>query len=179
MLCDECGKREATVHIVQIGPEGRMERNLCEHCAMNASDLFYVPSEEKKNMPANEFLQSVFRSLQAGKTEREEPTLTCSNCGMSYEEFQKSGRIGCSECYRTFQKQLEPILRRIHGGSLHGGRVPRYAGENIKEAQHEILHLRAKLQEAIEQEAYERAAEYRDLIREMEKRMKEERQHGA
>ena len=29
MICDDCGKKEAVVHIVQIGPNGRVEKNLC------------------------------------------------------------------------------------------------------------------------------------------------------
>ena len=39
MLCDDCGRREAVVHITQIGPDGRTEKNLCEECAAGYGDF--------------------------------------------------------------------------------------------------------------------------------------------
>ena len=46
------------------------------------------------------------------------------------------------------------------------------------ELQHEIVQLRAGLQQAIASEAYEKAAEYRDRIRELEQKLKEEQHDG-
>ena len=40
MLCDDCGRNEAVVHITQIGPDGRIEKNLCEKCAAAYGNLF-------------------------------------------------------------------------------------------------------------------------------------------
>ena len=178
MLCDECGKKEATVHIMQIGPDGRMERNLCEEYAAGFGKWLYEPMQDKKDVTANEFLQNIFRGTQGRKQEIDETELSCPYCGMRYEDFQKVGILGCPQCYTAFRKQLEPILRRVHGLSIHNGKLPYQHACGTMELQHEIVRLRAKLQQAIEQEAYEQAAEYRDLLRELEQREKEEHRHG-
>ncbi len=48
MLCEECGKNEAHVHIVQVGPDGRIEKNLCEECALRYSgSMFGAPKKQK------------------------------------------------------------------------------------------------------------------------------------
>ena len=177
MLCDECGKREANVHIMQIGPDGRMERNLCEHCAtLTYGDWIDGPSKAKKEVSPNEFLQSAFRGAQKEEPQGSE-TLSCPVCGMTYEEVKKTGRMGCDECYRAFRAQMEPFIRRVHGGNLHKGKIPRRTGRAMG-MQQEIVNLRARLQQAVSQEAYEQAAEYRDKIRELERRLREEGRHG-
>ncbi len=172
MLCDECGRNEAVIHIVQAGPNGRTEHNLCEECARHYSN-FLVPTEQG-NVSINDFLKGVFRtdgnpSPSEELPEREEDqaesdVLACPNCGMRYEDFRETGKIGCSVCYETFRRELFPILRRIHGASVHRGKVPRRSGSAIERRQH-IARLRSELQQAIDQEEYERAAELRDEIR--------------
>jgi len=178
MLCDECGKREAIVHIMQIGPDGRMERNLCEQCAGGIEKWIGEPLQGRKDVAANEFLQNIFRGTQEQKPAEEEPVLSCPYCGMSYADFQKNGKLGCPQCYTVYRKQLEPILRRVHGLSIHNGKIPSEHRQSTVEFQHEIVQLRAKLQKAVEQEEYEKAAEYRDILKAMEQRRREERPNG-
>ena len=89
---------------------------------------------------------------------------------MSYRDFQQTGKIGCAECYRTFRPQLEPLLRRIHGSSVHRGKIPHRTGGTL-ELKHEIGMLRQQLQESVAQEEFEKAAEYRDKIRALEKEL--------
>jgi len=43
------------------------------------------------------------------------PGCVCETCGMSYEEFKKVGKLGCSNCYKTYGDRLVPLLRRLHG----------------------------------------------------------------
>lgn len=89
---------------------------------------------------------------------------------MSYRDFQQSGKIGCADCYQTFRPQLEPLLRRIHGSSVHRGKIPHRSGGTL-ELKHEIGLLRQQLQESVAHEEYEKAAEYRDKIRALEKEL--------
>lgn len=178
MLCDECGKREATVHIMQIGTNGRMERNLCEVCAGNFTKWVGEPLQGKKDVAANEFMQNIFRGTQERKQTATDEGLSCPYCGMLYADFQKEGILGCPQCYTVFQKQLEPILRRMHGLSIHNGKIPYQHPQDSLNLQYEIVQLRAKLQEAVEQEAYEKAAEYRDILKEMEQKKREADSHG-
>ena len=100
---------------------------------------------------------------------------------MSYRDFQQTGKIGCSVCYDTFRTQLEPLLRRVHGSSVHSGKIPHRTGGRL-ETKHEIEVLRAALKESVEKEAYEQAAEYRDQIRALERKLLQqegEERHAA
>lgn len=165
MKCDNCGEREARVHVVQIGPEGRREENLCEECAANYGLGAAAPS---RHDTVNDFLRGLFQS--SGTNARE---LVCPKCGMSFQDFQQTGKIGCAACYDAFRYQLEPLLRRIHGSSTHAGKIPHRSGKKL-EAKATIESLRGKLQEAVRLEEYEKAAELRDQIREWEKRLTEQ-----
>ena len=174
MLCDDCGHHEAVVHIVQIGPQGRVEKNLCEKCAAGYGELM-PESQPRKNMSVDDFLRGMFRQpAEQGEKPKEregEPlVLTCPNCGMSYEDFQQTGKIGCSVCYGTFRRQLEPLLRRIHGTSTHSGKIPRRSGGTL-ELKQEIKRLRAELKEKVAQEEYEEAARLRDEVRALEQKL--------
>jgi protein arginine kinase activator len=88
---------------------------------------------------------------------------------MTFDEFARQGRFGCGACYATFRQRLEPIMRKIHGASLHRGRNPGMItaeGETnqalpIKEEE----RLDSELKKAIESEDFERAAELRDKLK--------------
>ena len=101
----------------------------------------------------------------------------CPNCGMTYRDFAHTGKIGCSVCYDTFRAQLAPLLKRIHGSSTHSGKIPRRSG-GVLVVRHEIALLKEQLAEAVQGEAYEKAAEYRDKIRALEKKIAEEEKGG-
>lgn len=172
MLCDECGRNNAVVHIVQIGPNGRTEKNLCRQCAakygryLNNALQGDVHSEE----PGDDFLKGIFSDEQEVETPVNGEELVCPNCGMSYRDFQKTGKIGCATCYATFRRQLRPLLRRIHGSSAHRGKIPHRAGGTI-ELKQEIVALQQKLKDAVADEAFEKAAEYRDRIRSLKEQL--------
>ena len=93
--------------------------------------------------------------------------LTCPSCGIKYMEFKAEGRLGCPQDYRVFQKALEPLLQRIHRAMRHVGKIPPHASRNAA-VQAELMELRQQLRAAVETEAYEEAARFRDLIRRKE-----------
>ena len=64
-------------------------------------------------------------SAMAGKlqeTDEEMPDIVCPKCGETYAEFQKTGMLGCAECYQAFRKELAPVIARVQGRSQHAGR---------------------------------------------------------
>lgn len=71
--------------------------------------------------------------------------------------------MGCASDYALFQDMLEPLLERIHRATEHTGKRPR-AGQ----LRAEIEQLRQHLEEAVSTENYEKAAQLRDRIRQME-----------
>ncbi|HMC12240.1 MAG TPA: UvrB/UvrC motif-containing protein, partial [Pirellulaceae bacterium] len=62
-----------------------------------------------------------------------------------------------------------PLVANIHGETQHVGKRPRgHAGGT--DEQTELIRLRREMDEAKQKEHYERAAQIRDKIRELEKR---------
>ena len=92
----------------------------------------------------------------------------CPRCGGSLQDFRESGRLGCPECYRSFEVPLRDLLRRLHGSTHHVGE--RYAehGPPPAEVKVESAELREQLRLAVETENFELAAELRDRLRVME-----------
>src|ERR1051325_3908863 len=47
--------------------------------------------------------------------------LRCPECGSTLRDFRDSGRLGCDQCYVSFDVHLRDLLRRLHGSSQHVG----------------------------------------------------------
>ena len=176
MLCDDCHQNEACIHITQISPEGKLDKNLCEECAAKYRNFMAQP--DAKNFTVNDFLKGIFGKPQEEKEVRAAVGLVCPNCGMTYQDFAHTGKIGCSVCYDTFRAQLAPLLKRIHGSSAHSGKIPKRAGGALV-TRHEVEVLKEALAAAVQREEYEKAAEYRDKIRALEKQLAEEEKEGS
>ena len=174
MLCDVCGKNEASIHYKQIAKNKVSELHLCEACAEEKGIFTFGPSSHFEGFHFE--LADLLAGL-AGLAAPEEITgegvFRCQNCGLSYDDFRKTGRFGCGECYSTFQKNIEPLLKKIHGSNRHLGRYPRKISEKAKE-QTELGRLRRELEQAIQTEEFEKAAQLRDRIRALEKELKKQ-----
>ena len=169
MLCDICGKNPATVHLTEILDSQMNELHLCEECAREKS----VQMEQQFGLS----------DLLAGLAEFEKPTketeaisVKCANCGLTYSDFKKIGRLGCGECYNAFKKYLGPLLKRIHGSNQHVGKSPFKAAVKVSKKKGDLQELRARLQKVIEMEAFEEAARIRDQIKELERRSADEKE---
>jgi protein arginine kinase activator len=164
MLCDLCGKNQATVHLTEIIDDQMTELHLCEECARQKS----VQMEQQFGLAD---LLAGLAEL-GGKTVEEKESverIKCSNCELTYDDFKKVGRLGCSECYTAFKKYLLPLLKKIHGSSRHLGKLPKVRAAAEKKTS-QLDELRHRLQVAIEREEFEEAANIRDEIKELEKR---------
>lgn len=172
MLCDDCKKNEAVVFMTQICGKSKTEKHLCEECAKKYGEMLLGG----EGFSVNDFLAGIFNQ---GQDEHElqkalaQTADKCPNCGMSYRDFARTGKIGCSECYTAFHKILQPLLRRIHGSSLHIGKIPKRTGSEIAIKQ-KINRLRKDLQRCIDKEEYEQAAKHRDEIKRLEQEFKAE-----
>lgn len=163
MLCQNCQKREANVHLTKIVNGEIVKFYLCEQCAKSSPEFNIVLSPGI--IP--HFLQSLFNFTNPQQNLLEE---TCPQCGRRLSEITKAGKLGCSGCYDKFQSELEPILRNIHGGGHHVGKIPARKGASIREKV-EVQKLKDKLQQLILKEEFEAAAIVRDQIRELEQKM--------
>lgn len=162
MLCQECNKNQATTHIKTIINGELKEYMLCSECAqkMGYGNLF-------SGFGLN--LDSFLGSLLGENAAREIPAnvVRCKRCGSSFTDIAKSGKVGCADCYTTFYDRMIPSIQRIHGNTTHAGKVPSSAGEEVKR-KNRLEKARTELAQAIQSQEFEKAAELRDLIKELE-----------
>lgn len=92
----------------------------------------------------------------------------CPVCSHTWNDFRRTGRFGCSECYNTFRQSAAATIRQIHSTTTHRGKIPANASEGLLRKR-EYEQLKQKLQEAVKTEDYESAAKLHKQIREMEK----------
>jgi protein arginine kinase activator len=90
----------------------------------------------------------------------------CGECGLSFQEFSRTGRLGCGHCYEAFRASMQELLRRIHGNTRHSGRRPRNAPKPARTSKARSMRkLKAELDRAVAEEDFEKAARLRDEIR--------------
>lgn len=162
MLCDICGKKEASVHLTEIINDQMTKLNLCEDCAREKG------AEMEEHFGLSELLAGL---TDMGTAMEPEVAITtkCPNCGLTYQNFRKIGRLGCGECYDAFKKELAPLLKRIHGADRHIGKVPLKSGKSIKDTR-TLQDLKIQLEKAIQMEEFEEAAKLRDKIKDLEQK---------
>jgi protein arginine kinase activator len=165
LLCQECEKRTATVHLTKIINGEKEVFHLCEQCAGEKGDFGFTA-------PTPFSIQNLLTGLLSmepalGQTPGFQVKVQCENCGLTYAQFGQIGRFGCSSCYSTFKDRLLPVFRRIHGSAQHVGKVPHRTGGIIK-VRRDIDVLRRDLQACITREEFEEAARIRDEIRKLE-----------
>ena len=93
--------------------------------------------------------------------------LECPTCGFTQADFKKTGRLGCSTCYTVFAEPLEGMLKQMHKGTQHVGKVPKALRAKL-DITKQRDSLAEQLQKAIETENYEEAARLRDQLKELE-----------
>jgi protein arginine kinase activator len=166
MICQECGKRPATLHFTKIVNGEKTEFHICESCARERGEM--IPGTAG-GFSIHNLLSGLldFEPSGAGKTNK--PTAPrCESCGLTYTQFSKLGRFGCSECYKYFEDRLDPLFKRVHGNTVHVGKVPKRTGGRIQQKR-EIERLKKELVLRVEQEDFESAARIRDQIKELER----------
>ncbi len=171
MKCAYCS-RPATIHITEIINGTAKEVHLCEEHARR-----YIAGEtegfEEASQPQGsgsikpkEHLQMLAAKPSEGELARLDKR-SCPACGITFREFRRSGRLGCANDYEVFKEELVPLLENIHGAAQHCGKAPQRAPQTVLRTS-ELLKLRKQLRDAVEREDYEKAAELRDRIRELE-----------
>lgn len=163
MLCNVCKENEATVHLTQM-IEGKIKKvDLCETCSKSKG----------VDDPTGFSLADLLLGL--GAAQESEPAvagsdLSCPQCGHTQADFKKSGRLGCPRCYEVFREGLEGLLKSMHKGTKHVGKVPLSLQEN-RTMKERLKALQGKLEAAVSREDFESAAMLRDEIRQTHDRL--------
>lgn len=159
MKCQHCHENDANTHIKRVINGNKEEMYLCEECAKElgvmdefAFEPFTMDSFFGNLLGAG---ASAFNSL-AGIDR-------CTTCGSSFNDIIKTGKVGCSDCYKKFDDKLQPSIEKLHGKSKHIGKFVTYDEDNS--AVNELDSLKSELKLAIQEQRFEDAAVIRDKIK--------------
>jgi protein arginine kinase activator len=155
MLCMFCKQNPAKVHLTQIVGDKIQKVDLCEECA----------KQKGVNDPAGFSLADLLLGLGASQEMAQSGgEVKCANCGFTQADFKKAGRLGCSQCYATFAEGLEGLLKSMHKGTKHVGKVP-VALRQSRDLNERLKTLQKRLDKAVTSEDFEEAASLRDEIK--------------
>ena len=157
MKCDNCGRNEATVKYSENINGVKRNLNLCHEC----SEKLGI-NKMSFNIPIgiSDFFGGFFDDFE---TDGFEPFLAqarnikCNNCGITFDDIINTGKLGCGECYETFESKIAPLMREIQGSNKHEGRLGKSKNTNLDfsnkiesdKENDEILELKEQLKKAI------------------------------
>ena len=111
---------------------------------------------------------NLFGSLFAAPSLRDPDELErCRSCQKSFREIVQSGIVGCPECYIQFYDRLQPSIQRVHGKTVHVGKIAAGGSPSMRKKR-ELAQLKEELTKALASQEYERCAQLRDQIKELE-----------
>ncbi len=154
MKCEICGVHEATIHLTEVVDDEIRKIHLCAECAA------------QKGVTAESGFGLADLLLGVSGSRRKAAGAVCPRCGMTEEDFRRGGRLGCAECYEVFAESVAVLVKGMHHGDRHVGKVPPQYGELRKRRR--LESLKRRLDGLVQAEAYEEAARVRDEIRLLE-----------
>jgi len=164
MICDLCKKNEAVMHYTEVRDSRNTEYNLCRECAELKG---LAKSLNLALSSLGDMLAGVIRDVITEQDDQK--TVNCPKCGLALIEFKKLGRLGCPNCYQVFGSNLQILVKQIHGADRHLGKsAPKSVENMILPSISRVEQLRQDLQTAVMKEEYEKAANLRDKIRQLE-----------
>jgi len=159
MICSVCQKNEAKVHVTQIVDDKMQKVDLCEECSKAKGVT------DPKGFSLADLLLGLGASQEVETRSVAKPgETTCPGCGLTQSEFKKSVRFGCPQCYTAFGEGLPGMLKTMHKGLRHVGKVPT-ALKPRRDPADLLKALNRRLEKAVESENFEEAAQLRDAIR--------------
>ena len=116
MTCNLCKKMPAMFHtfVAQLG----RSVPVCPHCLPHAGASIKVSTHgmgiPSIRMAAQPSIEDEFMNMFKTRSER----VCCDTCGHDLIDLQRTTKLGCSDCYTAFEKQLAPMINSIHGGDV-------------------------------------------------------------
>lgn len=182
MDCQSCGKKDALIHLTEITGGEVVNVWLCPACARERQisaqdheesdgDLFGETGVPRPIASGDDELLAAFLGMDRKFLSADTPAenLICPKCGFSLEQFRRTSRLGCPDCYRAFEPNIRALLSRFHGRTVHLGKMPdsNLAGQNPLA---EVTRARVALEKAVAAEDFEEAAGLRDYLKELQDR---------
>jgi protein arginine kinase activator len=172
-LCQSCQQRPAVVEFIQVMGDVRREVSLCRECAMSHGMAAQFTAFQQLSQ---QILEQMNQAEEFQPESPEANVAPCANCGLSFEEFVRTGLLGCPQCYTNFGDVLTKVLRRLHGVTHMESATPVEGHKNHVKSEHaappheeEVKRsreeLEIKIQVALLEENYELAAQLRDQLK--------------
>lgn len=163
MLCEECGKREATVTIMKKYNGYTTIRHLCSSCSVHDGDGYAPSGDDFFDTPMFDMptFGGLFSGFYGSQIPRKREEAACPICGMTESQFRKSGYLGCSECYKTFAPTVLSAVKRMQGDVCHVGKIPPGVKDGVRI---EYERLQKEIESAIDADEYEKAELIKDRM---------------
>lgn len=185
MKCDKCGK-EASVSMKVIFNGNSHNINLCSDCMKKyadipeGSDLGKISSQNisfnpkdlegllQKFIPSLEEVIDGFYEYKYNQANKDLSYIlnvdekSCPYCGNLRSNI-RNGVFGCAYCYKLDKDLTDKVLKTYNNLSEYKGSYPR-AEREFKEVADEIKNLSQRLNESVETEDYELAADLKEKI---------------
>lgn len=163
MVCDFCHEREAVIFLEQVSGDGSKRKIcMCKECAIERG-----VSSDPKNIESS--IGSLFSELaEITKRLKADAERLCPVCGTSVGKLRKTFLAGCPECYAIFKADVQKLLGSKNISGNYSGTMPARLA-SFKSVLNDRIILQNKLDMAVKNEDYEKAAMYRDYLRALEK----------
>lgn len=109
LICQHCKKRPATVNFVETVGGEMVALHLCDRC-------YKYKYGEFEKVTENAIINGLF-GPSAPAVQK-----VCKVCGMRFEDYERTGLLGCPSCYDVFKEQLMPSIAGIQGKTCHVGK---------------------------------------------------------
>jgi protein arginine kinase activator len=149
------------VHIHQVSGAEEIHLHLCEDCAAHKG---ISSSEKPSELSVSHLLADLLEANGSAKKIRSKKI--CPQCGMTLRELKSKRKVGCNECFSTFAAEIRNVVHESFGKVQHRGKYPLRV-QSYKMYLLDIQNLKKKLQKAVREEDYEKAAKLRDKIEEL------------
>lgn len=133
---------------------------LCDICKMREAVMFIQQVSVQKTV-------ELHVCAECAKQRQVISSKVCYSCGYKLEDIINKGMVGCPECYAAFKEEIRQFI------VTRGGDLP-YTGSMPKKLLHfrsvvtDRILIQTKLQKAVENEDFEKAAMYRDFLKALE-----------
>ena len=159
MKCDICNINDAVIFIQEIRGTEKRNKRLCMECASKRG----IPTHNLDGSinPEKLSLEKIISTMAEKRS--------CKVCGRSLDDIKKYKVVGCPACYSNFLPEIQEILQEGKAHKTYRGSFPKHVSDGRSSLHNRVL-LQEKLEESIAKEDFEKAAIYRDKIKELDKK---------
>ena len=197
MLCERCKIREATIQYIEVVNGVKQEHSLCAQCAKETG-IGQVSALFEGEFPLAKILSTLLgeETVEEDKNYAQIVCPACGTSYQEFVENSRFGCADCYEVFDLLMRDsikhlqgneshkgkrpkfgLKMIPESLAGELSDTDSAESGAGREegraeapapVRSREEEIRDLKVKLRQAVFEEAYEKAAEYRDRIRALE-----------